>query len=152
MDTANRIIEVEPVKELEKPTLLEKDKGLSLTVEQVVCLYEEHEMPIEDLSIEFGVSPESIKAALLQGSSKYREQLKASKEMVSDAEDKLFVEAYKNLALTTDNVFVKERALRNLINEKRGRNGVGQELVKADKKTTLIQFNQMILNVQERAK
>lgn len=97
---------------------------------QVVFAYEELGLSPVEISSQFeeyGFSTEDIITLLSEHSSKYRQGLQERTEEQSRGEstpeelEQLLAE-YRHLSRASDNDLVKERALKYLINEKKGRN------------------------------
>ena len=94
---------------------------------RIVEMYEGLDMTPEEISMDEGLEVEVVKACLARHSAKYLEQnggtKKAGKD-ITDAEYQVLMTAYKSLALNAEDEGVRERALRNCINEYKGRNDV----------------------------
>jgi hypothetical protein len=91
--------------------------------------YEMYGMSVDALADEHSLEPTAVKALLLRHSRKYKENLQEEKEQegateedISRDEYKELIASYKELARFSDNEHIKERALRFLIEEKKGRN------------------------------
>lgn len=86
----------------------------------LVTMYELHGLGVDVIASEQDLEPVVVKATLLQYSQKYREACKGEekedKEYVSPEETQEFIEAYKRIARFTEDDYIKERALKNLIN------------------------------------
>ncbi len=97
---------------------------------QIVAAYETCEVTPEEIAEQFGIELETVKIALLQ-SPKYRESIKQGEEEdVTQDEYKAILHEYKSLAFSTRDDGVKEKSLRFLINEKKGRNSTNAALLK----------------------
>lgn len=84
--------------------------------------YEELELTPEEIAEDQGLELGAVKACLKQNSPKFNRGVKSgTEEDISDEEYKQILGAYKQLALYSENDFVRERSLRQLINEKKGR-------------------------------
>lgn len=89
----------------------------------IVTGYEVCDMSPEEIAEAEGLDLETVKITLKHHSMKYRKDVKQGRtEDVSEDEYEQILTAYKELALYSDSDFVKERALRQLMNEKKGRN------------------------------
>jgi len=119
----------------------------------IVTDWESNNTPIEVIAEFNDLESEVIKAVLLRHSKKYRDtqlkdgEAKSKAEVDEDLRKEEVAElesAYKQLALYTDNEHIKERALRHLINDRKGRLdkkiGPGTNVVKNTK------INVMVLN------
>ena len=117
---------------------------------EIITLYEQG-ASIEEIAAELCLDISAIKVTLIQGSQKYRDMLREKEiknaDIVSDGEMKELVNAYKNVALYSEIDSVKERALRFLINERKGRNDIGI-LQKSNVNVNI--FNQHINMARER--
>ena len=111
---------------------------------QIIALFEDSGMTPEDIALELGMELASIKAVLLSFSQVYREREDKGREDVSEDEYQDILAAYKRLALYGEHEHVRERALRNLINEKKGRNEV-KSMVKGDQTINVVILNQSII-------
>lgn len=125
--------------------------------QSILVDWEQNNTPLEVIAEFQDLEPEVIKAVLLRHSKKYRDQLtgdskeggaaKTKEEIAENLRQEEINElegAYKQLALYTDNEHIKERALRHLINDRKGRLdkkvGPGTSVVKNTK------INVMVLN------
>jgi len=118
----------------------------------ILADWEQNKTPIEVIAADQDLEVEVIKSVLMRHSSQYREQNKSGdapspekeQELLRKAEVEELEAAYKQLALYTDNEHIKERALRHLINDRKGRLdkrvGTGMSMVKNTK------INVMVLN------
>ena len=118
----------------------------------ILADWESNKTPIEVIAADQELEIEVIKSVLMRHSSQYREQNKSGnvdspekeQELLRKAEVEELEAAYKQLALYTDNEHIKERALRHLINDRKGRLdkkvGTGMSMVKNTK------INVMVLN------
>lgn len=95
---------------------------------EMVVAYEELGMSPEEIASEYGYELSAIKAVLLAYSKKYKmgsmDRLKEGVKSLEDITDDEFDQinrAYINLALYGENETVREKALRTLRDEKRGR-------------------------------
>jgi hypothetical protein len=123
--------------------------------QEIITCYETLGLSPDAIAAEYGYELESIKAVLLSFSKLYREREKLVKaeanqvkEDISEGEYEEILSAYKTLALTSDNDHVRERALRNLIDEKKGRNNP-RNLVKNDRTINVIVFNQNLIKARQ---
>lgn len=85
----------------------------------IVQLFEIHSLSVEEIASEQELDPLAVKALLIQFSPLYKKSIEESEkeeEFVSKEEIKEFVESYKSIARYSEEVYVKERALKNLIN------------------------------------
>jgi hypothetical protein len=86
----------------------------------IVTMFELHGLEPSAIAADQELEEIVVKATLLQNSSKYRELCKseenAEHEYVTKEETQEFVEAYKRIARYTEDDYIKERALKNLIN------------------------------------
>ena len=86
----------------------------------IVTMFELHNLGVEQIAADQDLEEIVVKATLLQNSAKYREECKSLEnsehEYVSKEETQEFVEAYKRIARYTEDDYIKERALKNLIN------------------------------------
>jgi hypothetical protein len=119
---------------------------VSPTNKVIITSYEVCKLSPEEIAEQEGLELESVKAVLLQSSTLYKEHLQnckgQDKEDISDNEYEVLLDAYKSLALNTEQENVKEKALRFLINEKKGRNSAS-DLVK-NVKVSVLHFNQQL--------
>ncbi len=130
---------------------------------EIVSLYENDGLSIEEISHVSGFEPLSIKALLASKSGIYRERAKAAaptpsedtklpsiSETVSESEFHEFMDAYKQLARYAETDGVRERALRNIINVyAKVNDGLGEQgIVKALKDCGNTKVNILVLNQQ----
>lgn len=122
---------------------------------RIIAMYESEEMTPEEIAMDEDLEVEVVKAALLQGSTAYRRAMRGSED--SDKEEPFMTgeefrqikAAYKNIALNEEvDAGVRERALRNLINEHKGRNDVAN-LVKNGGNVNLIMLNESLLKARK---
>mgnify|MGYP001567465887 CR=1 FL=1 len=114
----------------------------------IVTAYEVCKMSPEEIAEAEGLELETVKMALKQYSRAYVAGIKNGKEDdVSDAEYTQLLGAYKQLALYSDSDFVRERALRQLINEKKGRND-NKKTSKSILRTNILMVNEMIVQAR----
>jgi hypothetical protein len=112
---------------------------------QVVFSYEELSLSPEDISAQFidadeGLTPAIVSSLLEKHSTKYRVALRGMEKSVAvgasaNQLEQLMTE-YRNLAFCSDNDLVRERALKNLINEVTGRNDIPKEMLKLKSRDT----------------
>lgn len=91
-----------------------------MTNNQIVALFENSQLGVGELAEVFGMEEESIRVALVQGSSKYREQLKKDPSTFSEGDYEAARMTMVQL-LTAEEAGVKFRAAKFVINEKKGR-------------------------------
>jgi hypothetical protein len=94
-----------------------------MTNQQIVTLYENSGLSLEELSQVFSMEAETIKLALVQGSAKYREELKKDPALFNDGDLQSAVMTMTQL-LTAEEAGVKFRAAKFIINEKMGRHNI----------------------------
>lgn len=94
-----------------------------MTNQQIVSLYEGSGLSLKELSEVFSMEEETIKLALVQGSSKYREELKKDPTLFNDGDLQSAVMTMTQL-LTAEEEGVKFRAAKFIINEKMGRHNI----------------------------
>jgi hypothetical protein len=127
---------------------------------RIIAMYETAEMTAEEIAMDEGLEVEVVKATLLQGSGVYRSQSRGasgSKEGEKASEEEPFMTedefrqvkaAYKQIALDGDvDSGVRERALRNLINEHKGRNDT-VNLVKNGGNINILMLNESLLKAR----
>lgn len=94
---------------------------------QIKLMYEQGVSP-EEIASELGAEVSSIKATLLSCSRLYRQRVNGKdeekQEDIEETEWDEIRQAYKQLALNSDNPVVQEKALRFLWQEKKGRNNL----------------------------
>ena len=125
----------------------------------IVSDYEQNGASPEQIAQDQDLDITAVKATLLQFSSKYRDTLQdkksalVEKEDVTEDEYSEILAAYKNLALYSDNDFLRERALRNLINERKGRNDpkVKEQVVKSGGTINVFTLNEYIVEARAKA-
>lgn len=102
---------------------------------QIVELFEQASLDAATIAAELQVSEAYVQSTLMQFSKRYRAEQRMVKTesaaattkvdfkhpYMEEAELKEFYAAYKNLALTTEDDTIKEKALRTLIDDARGR-------------------------------
>ena len=86
-----------------------------------------------EIAVEMDIEEAAVKVSLYSHSSMYRKRLEGNEgqdlvgttkdEDITDDEYKEFLQAYKDLALNTDNDFLKERSLKFLLESKKA--GIG---------------------------
>lgn len=125
---------------------------MTATNQDIVSLYEQG-LSIDEIACELGWEREAVKAILLVNSKLYKEQCQTqegAEQEITDDEYKEILKAYKQLAIYSDVDSVRERALRNLINERKGRNNIQGLLKGTNFNITLI--NAHIKNAKEEFK
>jgi len=98
--------------------------------QQIVFAYEELSLSPEEIASQFedyGLSVEDVQALLADFSAKYRETLSLRSEAQTRGEGtkedlEILLAEYRHLSRASDNDLVKERALKFLIQEHKGRN------------------------------
>lgn len=96
-----------------------------MTSERIKTMYEDLGMTVEEIAGEENVDTSLVKTSLAASSHTYTEKLKAGKEEdITDEEYKTYLTAYKELAIAGSEEYpaIKERSLRWLMEEKKGRN------------------------------
>lgn len=98
---------------------------------QIRTLYEQQSVPVEEIAGLLEIEPLAVKDSLLRHSQSYRDaQARAEKEgttsenldLLSPGEFDTIKSAYKEMALNPEtNAFTRERMLRYLIDDKKGR-------------------------------
>jgi hypothetical protein len=111
----------------------------------IVTDWEDNKTPIDVIAQEMDLEPESVKAVLCQYSSVYRNSTQGAPvenskqaEQLNDSELQELMSSYRALTFS-DNEHIRERVLRRLIDEKKGR---------LDKKTPSQKAIGTIRNVQ----
>jgi hypothetical protein len=96
---------------------------MSASNTSIVASYEKLGLTPEQIAASFGWELEAVKLILAANSSQYRKSTEGDCIIgdISDAEYKDILLAYKQIALYSEVDSVRERALRNLIDEKKGR-------------------------------
>jgi hypothetical protein len=91
--------------------------------QDILNLYEQGLSP-ECIAEDLGWEVEAVKAILGSQSTLYRSKIKSGEECedITDEEYRELLKAYKSVAIYSDVDAVRERALRFLINERKGRN------------------------------
>lgn len=89
--------------------------------QQIVSMYETLDMDPEEISDDLDCEIEAVKLSLKTHSGEYNKALKHEIEDITDDEYDQINRAYKQLALFSENDAVREKALRRLRDEKRGR-------------------------------
>jgi len=105
----------------------------------IVTLFERENLSLDDIAAQFELEPVIVKGVLLQYSPKYKELERGLSENdaeqlahdatreVSKEEMNEFLGAYKEIARYGESEFIRERALRNLINYgKKVTDGLGE--------------------------
>ncbi len=92
---------------------------------QVVAAYEQLGLSVSQIAEQLEMEEGQVKALLWELSSQYKREVGGT---VKDGDD--LVQLYETLARTSPNDSVREKALRWLIDEKRGRNDIPMELLK----------------------
>jgi hypothetical protein len=115
----------------------------------IVTAYEVCNMTPEEISEAEGLELETVKMVLGQYSASFKMGVReGTVEDVSDSEYRQILGAYKQLALYSDSDFVRERAMRQLINEKKGRND-NKRSSKQILKTNILLVNQMLVQARD---
>lgn len=94
-----------------------------MTNQQIVKLYEDSNLAIEELASVFSIEPEAVKLALVNGSTKYRAELKKDPSLFTEADLDSAVMTMNQL-LTAEQEGVRYRAAKFIINEKKGRHDI----------------------------
>jgi len=105
----------------------------------IVTLFERENLSLNDIAAQFEIEPVIVKGVLLQYSSKFKELERGlgeneSEQLAHDAQREIskeemgeFLGAYKEIARYGESEFIRERALRNLINYgKKVTDGLGE--------------------------
>lgn len=115
----------------------------------IVTAYEVCNMSPDEIAEAEGLELEVVKLALKQNSRIFNAGIKGGQEEdITDAEYKQILGKYKELALYSESDFVRERASRQLINEKKGRN----DLKKSQRsllRTNILMVNNMIVQARQ---
>lgn len=136
----------------------------------IVTAFEDCGLGAEEIAEQHGLELTAVRAVLIQCSSKYRKQIKKAEkaatsetlapaqnnedqkfELVADEEFDEIRQAYKDLAFTSENDAVREKSLRWLLNEKKGRNDMVKSIKEAPQ-LSVNQFNFMLKEARENAK
>jgi hypothetical protein len=94
---------------------------------EVVTLFEAEGLTPEQIATDRGYDVEFVITTLMQFSRVYKENMRSIEKNKADVTDEEYEElltSYKNLAKYSDDEHLREKALRFLINEKKGRNNV----------------------------
>ena len=94
-----------------------------MTNEQIVRLYEDSGLGITDLAEVFHMEPETVKLALVQGSAKFREEIKQDPSLFNDGDLQSATMTMTQL-LVAEEPNVRFRAAKFIINEKLGRHNL----------------------------
>lgn len=97
-----------------------------MTKEQIVTLYDESGISVEDLSSEFHMPIDVIRIALASGSSKYRNEIKSGKIFADDVVEN--AKMVMGQLLMSENDSVRYRAGKFIINESEGRHSVATQM------------------------
>lgn len=110
--------------------------------QEIVNLFEQYQLSEADIAKELQQTEDKVRGCLMQYSKIYR---KLNKQLSKDEENeekyKQYLENYAALVDYTDDVHLKEKVLKNLINEVKGRNDVGVNKLKQDKELALRGLN-----------
>ncbi len=118
----------------------------------IVHQYDELGMTIEEIAEEHpNLDPVGIKTCLTTFSLKYKQENSTPDQPeITDDEHRLFMNSYKGLALGAEDEKVRERALKFLINEKKGRNDVIKKMVEdSNKQVNFFQVNQYLIKARQ---
>lgn len=129
----------------------------SSIIAQVLTGYETLGLNIPDIASQLNLEEDAVSYILQTHSAAYRESLPKDKQeaAATNRYDEL-IRKYEQLATYTKNDTVKEKALARLIDEERGRNDVGLEMIALKKRQLSIassqeerlkKFNTMILEM-----
>lgn len=146
---------------------------MQLIDQQIRILFEVSGLSVADIAADLGLEPLAVKQSLIAHSTTYRKAARAVAkenggelpssalvampdgetreiEFISDEEFNQYTDAYKDLALTSENHVIKEKALRFLIDEKLGRNnpenkGLGKDI-------NVLAFNAAVMAAKEGAR
>lgn len=115
---------------------------------QIVTLYE-NGLTVDQIHNEFpDLDTSSIKAVLLANCPAYSQKTEDKEEEITDDEYKQFLTVYKQIALFGEHDHIREKALRRLMDEKKGRLDI-HRIVKNDKTINVILFNQQLLQTRK---
>jgi len=107
-------------------------------------------MTTEQIAVEVGLEEIAVKACLSSYSSLYNDQMSSEKEEedISDEEFAQIKMAYKQLMFSEDDR-VKEKALRFLWDEKKGRNKQKDTLILNAGKINILAFNDRLIKARQ---
>ena len=91
---------------------------------RLLSLFENLGLSLDQIAAEESIPEAEVKAVLYQHSRQYRDSVdkEKSREDISDEEFQALLYTYKEIAMHAEDDSVREKALRFLINEKKGRN------------------------------
>lgn len=117
----------------------------------IVSDWETNKTPIEVIAADLDLEVEAVKAVLLQYSAIYRKQQNGEEknvtEALNDSELAELMNSYKSLTFS-DNEHIRERVLRRLIDEKKGR--LDKKPVAASAKNIVKNLQINVLNLNEK--
>ena len=135
----------------------------------IISDYENNSATPEQIAESLELELSAVKATLLQYSSRFRDMLQIrpersevlkeqalgfAKDEPAFSKDELqeVLGAYKQLAMYSEHDHVRERALRNIINEAKGRNDVRKERVVQNGGTiNIVTLNNLIVEARKKA-
>ncbi len=96
--------------------------------QEIVLLFDEQKLTTEEIASALELDVNYVEGVLQEFSGSFKEETrqlaKINPEDISDNEYQDYLRRYKNLALSTENEYLIEKALRHLMNEKKGRNEI----------------------------
>lgn len=113
---------------------------------QIVTLYENSGLTIQELATEFEMEEETIKMALLQGSAKYNKEVKEDTSLFNKEDQETASRVMRELMFSEDDN-TKYRAAKFVINESKGRHDIINAL--KDTKVSAVMINAMMLRARE---
>lgn len=111
---------------------------------QVVAAYEQLGLTVEQIAEQMEMEVGQVKSLLYQLSTRYKQELGGS----IDNTDEL-VKLYEDLARSSPCDAVREKALRFLIDEKKGRNDIGLELLRLKRRQQANEDVDILMKVSE---
>lgn len=118
---------------------------------QILTLSKEG-LSAEEIAEALSLDEGAVKFSLLENSPEFRRSnnkaVEIKKDVTDDELDEFFT-AYKDLVRNTDNPFIKEKGLRFLINEAKGRNDTQKNFLPLNGGINILLFNESIKRIKE---
>jgi|KBSSwiStaDraftv2_1062776.scaffolds.fasta_scaffold06488_9 hypothetical protein len=115
---------------------------------RIVTAYETLGLNIEEISEQLDIDYDDVKVQLWENSKSYRNSLQNDSDTSEDKYQEL-LRMYETLARNSDVDSVREKALRNLINEYRGRNDLGLKELELKKKHLKVEEVDMSMRIAQ---
>lgn len=127
--------------------------SLSAAKRELVLLYEQEGLSVEDIAAETGLEPALVKMALSESSHKFRTKDRAEEiieEVWSEDDFKMVLRSMADIAISSDNHMARVKAGIYIIEEKTKRNQDKVDKAKDNRVSGLVGMNMNVLQLQAR--